>query len=96
MIVAISFELIPAIVFELVAIWEIFPATTGIPSITYKGSDPALIDPIPLILTSGAAPGWPLWVTIWTPATFPCKDSWKEAIGVSFTLLISISTAEPV
>ena len=35
------------------------PVTTGMPSITYKGAEEALIDPMPLILISGDAPGFP-------------------------------------
>ena len=44
-----SLGFIPAIVLELVAIVDMFPETTGIPSTTYKGSELALIEPTPLI-----------------------------------------------
>ena len=54
----ISLGLSPAMVLEFPP--DISPLTTGIPSITYNGAAPALIDPIPLIRTLGTDPGCPL------------------------------------
>src|SRR5690554_3974467 len=68
----------------------------GIPSTTYKGSIPALIDPTPLILTVAEEPGWPSALKICTPATLP--ESAFETFDICLISNRSESTtpADPV
>ena len=50
------------------------PDDNGTPSITYKGSAPALTELKPLIVTEDLALGSPLAEVICTPAAFPCNN----------------------
>ena len=47
----------------------------GTPSITYNGSLPAVIEPIPRMLTRFLLPGTPDADVIFTPDTRPCNNS---------------------
>ena len=72
------------------------PDIIGVPSITYKGSLPALIEPIPRIRILLTEPGAPDALVTVTPGTEPAILSWTEATGTSDSLPGSTLAAAPV
>ena len=73
------------------------PDTTGIPSMTYRGSFPAFMEPVPRKRIESAAPGCPLLLFTVTPGAEPCKTSSNELIGISFNIFFAeIVEAAPV
>jgi len=55
-----------------------------------------LNEPIPLIFTSAASPGRPLFLEINTPETFPCKALSMSDVGVLFNSDALIDETAPV
>ena len=68
--------------------------SVNIPSTTYNGFVLYLLT-VPLILTSGSAPGCPEFTTD-KPETLPCKDATGLVFGLSATIFPSTLTIEPV
>ena len=69
---------------------------TSIPSITYSGSLPALIELVPRIRIDVSAPGLPeFWVTC-TPAALPCSAWSREVTGTAFSSSALTDATEPV
>ena len=64
--------------------------SVNIPSTTYNGFVLYLLT-VPLILTSGSAPGCPEFTTD-KPATLPCIDETGLVFGLSATILPSTLT----
>src|SRR5665647_238938 len=56
-------------------------SVSGIPSTTYNGSLPALIEEDPLTLIVSPAPGFPEFEVTCTPAALPCSASPAFTIG---------------
>jgi hypothetical protein len=74
----------------------IFPDCTGVPSITYKGSFPAFMEPIPRIRTDVVAPGAPENELICTPGIEPASLSSMAIVGISCNFSVAIVDAAPV
>ena len=77
---------------------DISPASlfTSMPSITYKGSLPALMDVVPLIRIEVSAPGLPDNCVTCTPAALPCSAWSKDVTGTALRSSAFTETTEPV
>ena len=72
------------------------PELTGVPSITNKGSLPALMEPMPLMRMLATAPGELEEEVTCTPGMLPANLSVNETTGKSSNLVASIVLAAPV
>ncbi len=67
----------------------------GMPSMTYNGELLALTEPVPRILTTSAAPGWPE-VLITSPVVFAASAAVNDARGLFSIFSADTTLAEPV
>src|ERR1044072_8428749 len=72
------------------------PSFTGIPSITYNGLLPAVIEVTPLILMLMALPGSPESCDTCTPAALPCNNCCTFTLAPGDRSAVFSDTTAPV